>query len=710
MALFQNDESVTSASAICCEAEDESSSNRFLLQLQSKHNIPDRAVDLLFKFLYIYFLILGPFSQFMAIVASHFPSTLYCIKKTFLEAQYFTHFVVCRKCWKLYHFGECIFTSGTIKSSKECIFVQFPHHPYPSGRVSCKQKLLKSVKVSSGKTIFYPFRLYCYKSLQSSLQNLLLRPGFIENCERWKTRNTTGTICDVYEGRVWKDFLHVAGQPFLSYSYGLMLNIDWFQPFKFSIYSVGAIYLTVMNLPRSQRFKRPNVILLGIIPGPSEPAHDMNSLLLPLVKELKKLGDGVNMNVRNGSTCANVLVCCALLCCACDLPAGRKVCGFLRHSTSLGCSKCLNSFPRTVGTMNYSGFDRCTWTLRTAENHRHSVNLLTQCKTKTELAQKESQLGCRYSALIELPYFDPPRMLIVDPMHNLFWGSGKHMLHLWLNHSAISNRDFFNIQETVDSIMVLSVIGRIPHKILTGFSGFTADQFKNWIAIFSIPSLFGILTGEHLECWRDFVLVCRILCKHSLTTADIGLADAFSIRFCKRVQNLYGESAITPNMHLHAHMKECLLDYGPVYEFWLFSFECFNGILGNQPNNNRLIKPQLMQRFLDGNSSYAFQFPDEFSEEFKLLLKSQRNVTGSLSDTFTEFFDDLHYALPTKSLYSTFDSSDLNFLCILLGKVYSVSSSSVTTNSVFQSIAALLSTVKVWAILKLDRTHPLLAF
>ena len=126
--------------------------------------------------------------------------------------------------------------------------------------------------------MFYPFRLYCYKSLQSSLQNLLLRPGFIEGCEHWKTRNTSGTICDVYEGTVWKDFLLVAGQPFLSapYSYGLMLNIDWFQPFKFSIYSVGAICLTVMNLPRSQRFKRQNIILIGIISGPFEPAHDMN--------------------------------------------------------------------------------------------------------------------------------------------------------------------------------------------------------------------------------------------------------------------------------------------------------------------------------------------------------------------------------------------------------------------------------------------------
>ena len=27
----------------------------------------------------------------------------------------------------------------------------------------------------------------------------------------------------------------------------------------------------------------------------------------------------------------------------------------------------------------------------------------------------------------KLPYFDPTRMLIVDPMHNLFLGSAKHI-------------------------------------------------------------------------------------------------------------------------------------------------------------------------------------------------------------------------------------------------------------------------------------------
>ena len=136
------------------------------------------------------------------------------------------------------------------------------------------------------------------------------------------------------------------------------------------------------------------------------------------------------MDIHRGSKVVKEIVQCALLCCACDLPAGRKVCGFLGHSASLGCSKCLKSFTSKVGNMKYSGFDHCTWTPRTNEQHRQSVQQILQCKTATDQARKESQLGCRYSALVRFPYFNPPRMLVIDPIHNIFLGTAKHMLHL----------------------------------------------------------------------------------------------------------------------------------------------------------------------------------------------------------------------------------------------------------------------------------------
>ena len=36
----------------------------------------------------------------------------------------------------------------------------------------------------------------------------------------------------------------------------VMLNVDWFQPFKrLSSFSVGGIYLLILNLLRTERFK-----------------------------------------------------------------------------------------------------------------------------------------------------------------------------------------------------------------------------------------------------------------------------------------------------------------------------------------------------------------------------------------------------------------------------------------------------------------------
>ena len=100
--------------------------------------------------------------------------------------------------------------------------------------------------------------------------------------------------------------------------------------------------MTVLNLPRQERFLQENVILVGVIPGPKEPQLHINSFLSPLVDELQQLWQGLPMQLHNG---LHVLVRAALLCVGCDIPAARKVCGFVGHQALKGCSKCLLSFP-----------------------------------------------------------------------------------------------------------------------------------------------------------------------------------------------------------------------------------------------------------------------------------------------------------------------------------------------------------------------------
>ena len=92
---------------------------------------------------------------------------------------------------------------------------------------------------------------------------------------------------DIYDGKRWKDFQYLNRPPCLAarYVYAVMLNVDWFQPFKHTNSSVGAMYLTFMDLPYQERFKRENLILLGIIPGPGQPPRDINQYIRPFVKK-----------------------------------------------------------------------------------------------------------------------------------------------------------------------------------------------------------------------------------------------------------------------------------------------------------------------------------------------------------------------------------------------------------------------------------------
>ena len=66
-----------------------------------------------------------------------------------------------------------------------------------------------------------------------------------------------------------------------------MLNVDWFRPHKHSPGSVGVLYLVLLSLPRHERYKLENIIVVGILPRPSAPKLTANTFLEPLVRELQ---------------------------------------------------------------------------------------------------------------------------------------------------------------------------------------------------------------------------------------------------------------------------------------------------------------------------------------------------------------------------------------------------------------------------------------
>ena len=83
----------------------------------------------------------------------------------------------------------------------------------------------------------------------------------------------------------------------------------------------------------------------------------------------------------------------------------------------------------------------------------------------------QTEYGIRLSALCELSYFSAIRFTIIDFMHNLYLGTAKRMIELWLELNIISEKQLKDIQARVDSVQTASDVGRVPDKIASCFGG-----------------------------------------------------------------------------------------------------------------------------------------------------------------------------------------------------------------------------------------------
>ena len=624
----------------------------FLLFWQTAFKISNAAIHMLLKFLKAFCMALGAAFNCLPLksASTAMPLTKTTLKKILAMKEHeFTEYIVCPKCNAIYTPEYCK-RSGKFYAAV-CSFQAYPNHPHKSRRNSCEAQLMMKVRTKSG-TVYRPLKIYPYQSVTSAISTFARRPGFTESCELWCKRSNfrvSGNPTDVYDGDVWSKYEKFLDAP---YNYLLTLNIDWFSPFEYGHYSVGAVYLVIQNFPISIINKPENIILVGIIPGPNEPELTLNRYLAPLIQELSTaLAEGFEVRaVELGGQQLPKTIQLALTCVACDIPAPRKVCGFLGHRAKLGCNKCYKAFEHIkedISTWsNYGGFHRHQWVIRTNEDHRKRCadisKIFRSQGTQSSLQASESKNGLRYSILLDLPYFDPISYTVVDPMHNLFLGTGKHMMEVWLSSEFLSRRNLDDMEKLISQFIIPEGIRCLPSKITNHFGGFTADQWRNWITIYSTVLLWQLLDSQHWNCWILFVQAVKTLTGRILTVSDLTEADSLLQRFCITFQELYGDRHCTMNMHLHLHLFRCFLDFGPAHAFWLYPFEQYNGILGSFHTNNTRIESQIMRKFLESqltstSNSVHSQLDEEFQEMLPKHQLYKEACTNALVDNIVLF-------------------------------------------------------------------------
>jgi len=414
----------------------------FLLFWQTTCKLSDNGLEWLLRFIFQFLHTVGVSSnnEYLIEIAIIFPSSLYLLRRFVkLDRDNFTKYAVCPSCTKLYHLDNCTVRIGDRIEAKTC-----SNKPFPKGRLKeCGAVLARKYVAGNNQAVFYPFKIYCFNSIINQLESLLNRPGIPELCEKWRKRQVDpGFMADIYDGQIWRDFQIVNGRDFLKSerNFALGINVDWFQPYKRrKDRSVGVIYLVLLNLPREERFRWENVIIAGIIPEMKKEPKTLNCFLNPIVDELKVLWKGVKLQTSASNT--PLVYRAALLMASSDIPASRKLCGFKGHAAHRACSKCFKFFPSSFAEKtDYSGFDVQNWPPRDDTTHRINALKVKNAPNKTKHEELAKKMGVYYSSLLELEYFSAVRFTAIDPMHNLFLGTAKHIFKLWVTTEILDRK------------------------------------------------------------------------------------------------------------------------------------------------------------------------------------------------------------------------------------------------------------------------------
>ncbi|GBC14972.2 hypothetical protein GLOIN_2v1474510 [Rhizophagus irregularis DAOM 181602=DAOM 197198] len=455
-----------------------------------------------------------------------------------------------------------------------CLHEEFADNLILKRRNKCNNPL-SALKKNKNGIIAVPRMLYPKLSIRQQLSMLYQRPGFEDMLQlSGAQKNSNSNIySDIYDGRVWKTFPFDDGSSFFTTEtavthLGLLFNLDWFQPFTYTQHSTGALYASICNLPRSERNKPENIIYLGFLPGPKEVGLErINHYLAPIVDEFLELWKG--WRVPKTHRCPDGLdIKVALIVGSSDIPATRKLFG--HGSAAMKCNRCekRSTYSREYKKTHYGGMqDYNKWVTRPANPllHRQYAHKWLRCFSKASREAHFKEHGVRWSELLRLPYMDPIRFAVVDPMYCLFLDVAKWIIKsIFINQNKLNMEQLHIAQNRMDHVDLPPDIGRIPPKIAIGndgFSNLTADQWKTFIMIYSTTILWDMLDDNDRKILGHFVRACNLLVARFITEDDLKEAQEKLKDMAYLIENTYGPEFITSNIHLALHIPDCCCDY-----------------------------------------------------------------------------------------------------------------------------------------------------
>ncbi|KAH7090965.1 hypothetical protein BKA62DRAFT_584760, partial [Auriculariales sp. MPI-PUGE-AT-0066] len=167
--------------------------------------------------------------------------------------------------------------------------------------------------------------------------------------------------------------------------------------------------------------------LVGLIPGPGKPqGKALNKFTQHLVDQLLRLWDGIYM-LQTHDFPSGRLVQAGLGPLVCDLDAVRALIGMHGVTSSHPCTFChVTSFQVK---QRYTGPH---WVMRDLKSYAKAIEMHANAANPSKQKRQWKADGVRDTPLLRLPYWNPLRWVLIDPMHNLLLGQlGNQLVNVF---------------------------------------------------------------------------------------------------------------------------------------------------------------------------------------------------------------------------------------------------------------------------------------
>ncbi|CDO73340.1 hypothetical protein BN946_scf185008.g103 [Trametes cinnabarina] len=500
--------------------------------------------------------------------------------------------------------------------------------PTPSCTVRrCKGIVWGIKRKASGAEKRVPRKIQAYASFLKSLSRLLLRPEFVNNLHypcAIKDRappQDSDQMHDFRDGAAYGKLelglkrirlpdgsvsdvrTHDGGTAItlkmVRRGLSLTVFIDWFGLAQGRPHSAGAVYVAFNNLNRSVRFLTRNVHLLMNIAGPKEPSlEQMNHVLEPFVQEVEILQRGILMNMYGQSRPVEMFG--GIEARVFDVQGARKCEGAASHAHNVHmCNFCHATHDEInlPAGYNVEEFRMCDDYAQLAFAWRSREAVLKAARQRIL-----DEGGSHWTEFMALPGWMPVSHAALDYMHNFYLGITKNLFMDFLADGYLLNKKMWDLfDDVLGTIKWPSGIGRLPTNLGENHSLPKADQWRRWL---------NIQCTMLWLCWRDdsdhiprtappipantkqdpgfirnlreiyevFIYASvaeRFLARENISMDDVHCGHHYLRRCCQEMLCLGVH--LVPNHHLAMHYPEIFRLFGPVYAWWLYAQERYNG-------------------------------------------------------------------------------------------------------------------------------------